>query len=116
MRKLFFALMMIGLVAVAVAAPAGARAGGVDHERARAAMEAGVIMPLHRILLEVEDQFDGRVIEVKLTDLDAGLHGWIYAITLLTPQNNVLRIKVDAGTAMLLLVEGQGIEEARKRP
>jgi uncharacterized membrane protein YkoI len=111
MRALFLALML----AVA-AAGTEALAGGVDHERARAAMEAGQIMPLHRILVEVEEQFDGRVIEVKLTDLEAGLHGWVYAIILLTPQNNVLVLKVDAGTATILQVQGQGIEEARKAP
>lgn len=109
MRVLLFALTL-ALAAVG----SQALAGGVDHERARAAMEAGQIMPLHQILAEVEQQFDGRVIEVRLTDLDAGLQGWIYAITLLTPQNNVLVLKVDAGTAVLLQVQGQGIEAARK--
>ncbi len=111
MRALFLALML-GFAA----AGGEAFADGVDHERARAAMEAGQIMPLHQILLEVEGQFDGRVIEVRLTDLDAGLHGWVYAITLLTPQYNVLVLKVDAGTAVLLQVQGKGIEEARKAP
>ncbi len=108
--------LILFLVLALGAAVGDARAGGVDHERARAAMEAGEIMPLHQILVTVEDEFDGRVIEVKLTDLEEGLHGWIYAITLLTPQDNVLRVMVDAGTGVLLQVEGQGIEEARKRP
>lgn len=111
MRSAILAVML------ALAAPGtAALAGSVDHERARAAMEAGQIMPLHQILVEVEERYAGRVIEVKLTDLEAGLHGWIYAITLLTPQNNVLSLKVDAGTATILQVEGHGIEEARKAP
>ena len=96
--------------------PAGAMAGAADHERARAAMEQGQIRPLAEILAKVDSEFAGRVIEVKLTDLDEGLSGWIYAITLLSPQDNVLSLKVDAGTGVILQVEGQGIEEARKSP
>jgi uncharacterized membrane protein YkoI len=95
-------------------AAGGVSAGSPDHDRARAAMEAGEIMPLHDILAKVDSQFNGRVIEVKLTDLDEGLHGWIYAISLLSPQDNVLVLKVDAGTGVILKVEGHGIEEARK--
>lgn len=114
MRAVYIAT---ALVLAALAAPHGAGAAlaqGVDHERARAAMERGEIMPLHAILVRVDEQFQGRVIEVRLTDLEAGLQGWIYALTLLTPQNNVLMLKVDAGTGVLLQVVGQGIEEARK--
>ncbi len=96
--------------------PAAAMAGAADHERARAAMEQGQIRPLAEILAKVDAEFAGRVIEVKLTDLDEGLAGWIYAITLLSPQDNVLSLKVDAGTGVILQVEGQGIEEARKSP
>lgn len=108
MRAIVLALAVI-LAAVGVA---GAQTS--DQERARAAMEAGEIMPLHDILAKVEKQFSGRVLDAKLTDLAAGLHGWIYAITFLTPQDNVLVLKVDAGTGVILQVEGHGIEEARK--
>jgi len=110
---------MLFALAAAVAATGAAAAGAVtpsDHERARAAMKAGEIIPLHDILLKVDKAFNGRVIEVKLSDLEEGLHGWIYAITLLTPQDNVLVLKVDAGTGVILLVEGHGINEARKAP
>ena len=96
--------------------PAAGYAGAADHERARAALESGQIRPLAEILAKVDAEYSGRVIEVKLTDLDEGLSGWIYAITLLSPQDNVLSLKVDAGTGVILQVEGQGIEEARKSP
>ena len=108
MRAIALALAVI----LAAAGVAGAQTS--DQERARAAMEAGEIMPLHDILAKVEKQFSGRVLDAKLTDLAAGLHGWIYAITFLTPQDNVLVLKVDAGTGVILQVEGHGIEEARK--
>jgi uncharacterized membrane protein YkoI len=108
-------MRLIALVLAAVLATAGlAVAGSADQERARAAMEAGETMPLADILAKVDKQFAGRVIEVKLTDLDQGLPGWVYAITLLSPQDNVLSLKVDAGTGVILKVEGHGIEEARK--
>ena len=71
MRAIVLALAVI-LAAVGVA---GAQTS--DQERARAAMEAGEIMPLHDILAKVEKQFSGRVLDAKLTDLAAGLHGWI---------------------------------------
>ena len=106
-------LVFAGLLMLPLQAWAGA---AVDHERARQAMEAGQIKPLAEILAKVDSKFDGRVIEVKLTDIDEGLSGWIYAITLLSPQDNVLSLKVDAGTGVILQVEGQGIEEARKAP
>jgi uncharacterized membrane protein YkoI len=103
------------LALTAILAAAGSQAAGpVDHERARAAMEAGEIMPLHDILLKVDNKFVGRVLDAKLTEFDAGLQGWIYAITFLTPQDNVLVLKVDAGTGVILQIEGHGIDEARK--
>jgi len=106
--------LALPLLAAVIAAGPVAWAGALDHERARDALESGQIMPLHEILKSVEQAFNGRVIEVRLVDLAEGLHGWVYDVTLLSPQDNVLRIKVDAGTAVLLRVEGHGIEEARK--
>jgi uncharacterized membrane protein YkoI len=106
-------VLLAALLMLPLQAWAGAAA---DHERARKAMEDGQIKPLAEILANVDTEFAGRVIEVKLTDIDEGLSGWIYAITLLSPQDNVLSLKVDAGTGVILQVEGQGIEEARKAP
>ena len=107
-------LLTLFLVVAAPVLAAGAATGPVDHERARAAMEAGEIMPLHDILVKVDNKFAGRILDAKLTEFDAGLHGWIYAITLLTPQDNVLVLRVDAGTGVILQIEGHGIDEARK--
>jgi uncharacterized membrane protein YkoI len=108
MRSIVLALALV------LAAAGGVSAAAMDHERARAAMEAGEIIPLHDILLNVDQQYSGRVLDAKLTELENGLHGWIYAITFLTPQDNVLVLRVDAGTGVILQVEGHGIEEARK--
>jgi uncharacterized membrane protein YkoI len=108
MRTTLLALLLL------FAAPALGYAEPTDQERARAAMEAGEIMPLKDILAKIDKQFSGRVLDAKLTDLEHGLHGWIYSITFLTPQDNVLVLKVDAGTGVILEIEGHGIEEARK--
>lgn len=115
MRSVLLAFAVV-FVAALFGTAGGLQAQTADQERARAAMERGEIRPLSEILVAVDKKFNGRVIEVKLTDLDEGLNGWIYAITLLSPQDNVLLLKVDAGTAVVLKVEGHGIEEARKAP
>ncbi|MGB8274183.1 MAG: PepSY domain-containing protein [Alphaproteobacteria bacterium] len=106
--------LWIAILAGALGVSQGANAASPDHERARAALEAGEILPLQEILSKVDEQFEGRVIEVRLSDFEEGLHGWIYAITLLSPQDNVLILKVDAGTGVILKVVGHGIAEARK--
>lgn len=106
--------LMIAVLACVLGATGNAVAASPEHDRARAALEAGEILPLQGILAEVDSKFEGRVIEVHLTDLEEGLHGWIYSITLLSPQNNILVLKVDAGTGVILKVEGHGIAEARK--
>ena len=101
-------------IVLALALPGLAHAEPTDQERARAAMEAGEIMPLKDILAKIDRQYSGRVLDAKLTDLEQGLHGWIYSIKFLTPQDNLLVLKVDAGTGVILEIEGHGIEEARK--
>jgi uncharacterized membrane protein YkoI len=106
--------LLIAVLVGALSAAGPAYAGSADHDRARAALEAGEVLPLQEILDKVDAAFEGRVIEVRLSDLEEGLHGWIYAITVLSPQDNVLIVKVDAGTGVILKVEGHGIAEARK--
>lgn len=100
-----------------------------DHERARAAVESGDIVPLVNILEKVESIYEGSIIEVQLEDEgDEGfeienirelgsthyMRGFIYEIKLLTPQGNLLKLKMDARTAELIQVRGQGEELARK--
>lgn len=102
-----------------------------DHERARAAVESGDIVPLSLILEKVEAIYEGSIIEVELEDEgdegfevgDEGergsghfMSGFIYEIKLLTPQGNLLKLKFDARTAELIQVKGHGEEQARKNP
>jgi hypothetical protein len=100
-----------------------------DHERARAAFEGGDIVPLSLILEKVESIYQGSIIEVELEDegdegyeadddgepgSDHFMSGFIYEIKLLTPQGNLLKLKLDARTAELIEVRGQGEKQARK--
>ncbi len=99
-----------------------------DHERARAAVESGDVVPLALILEKVESIYEGSIIEVDLEDegdegeeRDEGelrgthyISGFIYEIKLLTPQGNLLKLKMDARTAELIQVKGHGEEQARK--
>jgi hypothetical protein len=100
-----------------------------DHERARAAVEKGDIVGLSLILEKVESIYEGSIIEVELEDegdegfeseddmvagSDHFMSGFIYEIKLLTPQGNLLKLKLDARTAELIEVRGQGEKKARK--
>jgi uncharacterized membrane protein YkoI len=80
-----------------------------DHERARAALEAGQIRPLADILTEVERRYLGRVIETEL-DRDDGR--WTYDFTLLPPTGQVFKLEVDATSGALLRSKGS-VQERR---
>jgi uncharacterized membrane protein YkoI len=91
-----------------------------DHVRARLAVESGAIVPLSTILEKVESLYEGSIIEVELEDEeDEGdedaISGYIYEIKLLTPQGNLLKLKLDASTAELIKVKGHGEKQARKK-
>ena len=95
-------------VLVAASSPGLAQGASLDHDRARAAVQSGEILPLHEILAKVSEKQEGRVLEVRLDDLEEGLHGWVYDIRLFTPEDEVLFLRVDAGTATILLIERGG--------
>jgi len=80
---------------------------GVDQESARSAVQSGQIMPLEDILAKVNRNFRGKILEVILKDQEEGLHGWVYDIKLFTEKNDVILLRVDAGTATVLKVEGK---------
>jgi uncharacterized membrane protein YkoI len=103
-RRPILALLATGLVA---AAPAAAS----DPERARAAVESGRILPLSRILEQIEAEWRGTVIEAKL-DRKGGGH--VYEMRLLTAEGRVIRLRLDAETGAFLEAEGRGIERLRR--
>lgn len=72
-----------------------------DHERARAAVAAGDILPLARVLDKVSATHPGEVLEVELERED-GL--WVYELRLLTPRGELMKLEVDARDARVLRV------------
>jgi uncharacterized membrane protein YkoI len=95
------------VVAVALLGLAGlaARAGEADHERARAAVRAGEVLPLPTLLERLQGSYPGQVLELEL-ERDDGR--WIYEIKLLQPGGQVLKLEVDARTAAVLKQRRKG--------
>ena len=77
-----------------------ASAGGKDdHERARQALQAGQVLPLRSVLQRLEREQPGQVLEVEL-EQEGGR--WIYEVKLLQADGRLLKLKLDARTAVLL--------------
>lgn len=106
MKRWLAALAVITAVLPAVAASAG------DHDRARAAREAGDVVPFAAILEAVERDFVGRVLEAELEREDGR---WIYEIKLLAPGGQVLKLDYDGRSRELLRARGRDVEAARRR-
>lgn len=88
------------LLALALAAAASlALADDDDHERARRAMQAGEIMPLHTLLERVAQRHPGQVVEVELEREDGA---WIYELKLLRPDGVLLKLELDARDGTVL--------------
>lgn len=77
-----------------------------DHERARAALESGEILPLQKIIAKLEQIYPGQILEVEL-DRDDGL--WIYEIKLVRDNGVLIKIELDASDGRLLAVKGRDI-------
>ena len=87
-----------------------------DQERALKALRAGEVLPLRTMLDEVESRFMGDILEVELDeDKDKGRRIWTYEIKLISPDGNVIKLKIDAKTKEILEIKGRGAEKARKK-
>lgn len=96
-------LRLLGAIVALVGAllpGAPALAGGDhDHDRARAAVQAGEVLPLKTVLERVARSHPGEVLEVELEHE----HGrWVYEIKLLQPGGRLVKLEVDAATAEVL--------------
>lgn len=101
------ALALAVTLAVTLAlVPMAAHADRRDHERARAAVQAGQLMPLPALLEKLQRQVPGQVLEVELDEE----HGrWVYELKLLQPGGRLLKLEVDAAT-------GQVLQMKRRKP
>ncbi|HLI12954.1 MAG TPA: hypothetical protein VKY65_15280 [Alphaproteobacteria bacterium] len=104
----------VGLAAILLSlGAAGVAAAGDDHERARAALEAGEIRPLKEIVGNVQSRCGGKVIEVELEQSSRnGRQFWLYELRMMMPKGDVLRLDIDASTTEILQVKGRGADSA----
>ncbi|MFP5461572.1 MAG: PepSY domain-containing protein [Gammaproteobacteria bacterium] len=85
------------LLAIAIAIPA--TAAFADMDKARAALVAGEIQPLPKILESVARKHPGDVMEVEL-ERERGR--WIYEIKILQSDGKLLKLDVDAKDAAVI--------------
>lgn len=108
--------LTLALAVVLVLAPTAARAGREgDHDRARAAVQAGEVLPLPTLLERLQRTHPGQVLELELErerEPERGRAGqtgrWIYEVKLLRADGQLLKLEVDAATAQVLRVRGDG--------
>ncbi|MDO9092129.1 MAG: PepSY domain-containing protein [Rubrivivax sp.] len=108
-----FALWAV--LATALALPA-AQASERDHERARAAVQAGEVLPLATLLERLQRTHPGQVLELEL-ERDNGR--WIYEVKLLQANGQLMKLELDASTAQVLQVkrrEDKGGKHGRRGP
>ena len=81
-----------------------------DHERALQAVQSGQVLPLTTVLERLGRQHPGQVLEVEL-ERDGGQ--WIYEIKLLSADGQLLKLKLDAGTAAVVRMKVREPKPAR---
>jgi uncharacterized membrane protein YkoI len=75
-----------------------------DHERARAAVQAGEVLPLPNLLQKLQRTHPGQVLELELARDD---DRWIYEVKLLQANGQLLKLELDAGTGQVLQAKRQ---------
>lgn len=87
------------LLLLAAGTPIASADGRDDHERARAAVQAGEMLPLPALLERLQRTHPGQVLELELEREDGR---WIYEVKLLQADGQLLKLAVDAHTAQVL--------------
>ncbi|MBP6620838.1 MAG: hypothetical protein KA194_00935 [Alcaligenes sp.] len=75
------------------------------HDQAREAVRRGEALPLREVMRRVREDYPGRVLRVQF-EYDDHFELWVYDIRMLFDDNRLLRLKVDALSAKVLLVRG----------
>ena len=91
------------------AAPAWS-GGRDDHERALQAVQSGQVLPLTTVLERLGREHPGQVLEVEL---EREAEQWIYEIKLLSADGQLMKLKLDAGTAEVLRMK---VREPKRAP
>ncbi len=105
----FRSVLLAALLPAFLAMPlnSSARGGneGHDHDRARAALLAGEILPLPTIMARVAQLHPGHVLEVELERED---ERWIYELKLLQPSGGLLKLEIDAKSGAVIKQKTKG--------
>ncbi|NYZ12139.1 PepSY domain-containing protein [Azospirillum sp. RWY-5-1] len=99
-------------VALTLAGPAGSVRAD-DHDRARAGVQSGELLPLRAVLDRVERDFVGRVLDVELEEEDGAA---VYEIEILASGGRKIELVYDARSGRLLKAKGRDLESARRKP
>ena len=94
MRACLFLLCLLSTLPVAATAQLSAR----DHERVRAAVARGEMVPLADVLADAQRRHPGTVLEVEL-------EGDEYEVEILGEDGVILELEYDAATGELLEIE-----------
>lgn len=81
-----------------------------DHDRARAAVQAGEVLPLGQVLERLQRTHPGQILEVELDREDGR---WIYEVKLLQTGGQLLKLELDARTGEVLEVKRKGARDGR---
>ncbi len=74
-----------------------------DHDRARRAVEQGLILPFKDILAKVQQAYPGQILEAELDDED-GI--FVYELKILSSDGRVVEVVYDARTGELMKAKG----------
>lgn len=94
--------LAVVLLTVLVSPPALADS---EQDRARAAVQAGKVLPLKTLLERLEREHPGQVLEVELEQEDGR---WIYEIKLLQPGGRLVKLELDAASGAVLRRKERG--------
>lgn len=95
--KTWMALLGVCLATV------GAAIADSDQDRARRAVEQGLILPFKDILAKVQQAYPGQILKAELDDEDGIL---VYELKILSDDGRVMEVVYDARTGELLKAKG----------
>lgn len=101
--------LVLALCAALLACSSAAHSADDDHDRARQALEAGEVLPLHAILVRVEREQSGQVLDVELEREHVGNRDrWVYEIKMLRSDGALVKLKVDARNGTIIGKKNKG--------
>ncbi len=98
--------LLPALLALPLNSSARGGSEGHDHDRARAALQAGEILSLPMIMARVAQSYPGHVLEVELERED---ERWIYELKLLQPSGGLLKLEIDAKSGAVIKQKNKGL-------